>query len=146
MVNRRTLLRKTYWKEMIYLQWFWNPEEGLKHNAEIGRGHIADIHGTEPQRLGSQKHLQDAVRKTTVEVWFPLVQLCTHRIGIVRARITKYEYMGRSISEIHASIHAPALAASHFLDFDFVAHLSLEDLDNLFPSLPISYYKKFPGL
>src|SRR5277367_5836350 len=54
--------------------------------------------------------------------------------------------MDRCVAEVHTGIHTAALAARRLLDFDLVAHLSLEDLHNLFPNLQVSYYKKFPGL
>src|SRR5271154_1104274 len=50
------------------------------------------------------------------------------------------------MAEVHTGIHAAALAARRLLDFDLVAHLSLEDLHNLFPNPQVSYYKEFPGL
>src|SRR5271155_39501 len=68
MVNRRTSLREPYGQQMINLQRLRNTEEGLEHDAEIGRGYIADVHGTEPQHLGGQQHLQDAIRQAAVKV------------------------------------------------------------------------------
>src|ERR1700689_2993488 len=67
MVNRRTSLRKPNGKQMINLQRLRNTEEGFEHHAEIGRGYIADVHGTEPQRLGGQEHLQDAVLQIAIK-------------------------------------------------------------------------------
>src|SRR5277367_263224 len=145
MVNRRTSLREPYGQQMINLQRLRNAEQGLEHDAEIGRGYIADVHGTEPQHLGRQQHLQDAVRQAAVMVCFPLVQLCAHWIGVIRAWIAEHEYMDRRMTEVHTGIHAAALAARRLLDFDLVAHLSLEDLHNLFPNPQVSYYKELPG-
>src|ERR1700722_18965992 len=54
--------------------------------------------------------------------------------------------MDRGMAEVDTGIHAAALAARRLLDFDLVAHLSLEDLHNLFPNLQASYDKEFPGL
>ncbi len=54
--------------------------------------------------------------------------------------------MNRRMAEVHTGIHAAALAARRLLDFDLVAHLSLEDLHDLFPSLQVSYDQEFPGL
>src|SRR5271170_5731432 len=128
MVNRRTSLREPYGKQMINLQRLRNTEEGLEHDAEIGRGYVTDVHGAEPQHLGGQQHLQDAIRQAAVKVRFPFVQLCAHGVGVVRARIAEHEYMDRRVAEVHTGIHAAALAARRLLDLDLVAHLSLEDL------------------
>src|SRR5271170_1233516 len=146
MVNRRTSLREPYGQQMINLQRLRDAEEGLEHDAEIGRGYVADVHGAQPQHLGSQQHLQDAIRQAAVKVRFPFVQLCAHGVGVVRARIAEHEYMDRRMAEVHTGIHAAALAARRLLDFDLVAHLSLEDLHDLFPNLQVSYDKEFPGL
>jgi hypothetical protein len=48
------------------------------------------------------------------------------------------------MAEVHTGIHAAALAARRLLDFDLVAHLSLEDLHNLFPNLQAPYDKEIP--
>ena len=50
------------------------------------------------------------------------------------------------MAEGDTGIHAAALAARRLFDFDLVAHLSLEDLHDLFPNLQVSYDKGFPGL
>src|SRR5579862_1822724 len=131
---------------MINLQGLWNSEEGLEHDAEIGRGYVADVHGAEPQHLGGQQHLQDAIRQAAVKVRFPFVQLCAHGVGVVRARVAEDEHMDRRMAEVDTGIHASALAARRLLDFDLVAHLSLEDLHDLFANLRVSYDKEFPGL
>src|SRR5271154_888100 len=146
MVNRRTSLRESYGQQMINLQRLRNAEEGLKHDTEIRRGYITDVHGTEPQHLDRQQYLQDAVRQAAVIVCFPFIQLCAHGIGVVRAWIAEHEYMDRRMAEVHTGIHAATLAARCLLNFDLVAHLSLEDLHNLFPNLRVSYDKEFPGL
>ena len=54
--------------------------------------------------------------------------------------------MDGSMAEVHTGVHAAALAARHLLDFDLVAHLCLEDLDDLFASLRVSDDDEFPGL
>src|SRR5579862_4297368 len=54
--------------------------------------------------------------------------------------------MDRRMAEVHTGIHASALAARRLLDFDLVAHLSLEDLHDLFANLQVSYDKEFPRL
>src|SRR6202167_5504739 len=146
MVNRRTSLREPYGQQVINLQRLRNAEQGLEHDTEVGRSYVADVHGAEPQHLGGQQHLQDAIRQAAVIVRFPLVQLCAHGVGVVRARIAEHEYMDRRMAEVHTGIHAAALAARRLLDFDLVAHLSLEDLHNLFANLQVSYDKEFPGL
>jgi hypothetical protein len=146
MVNRRTSLSKPYGKQMINLQRPRNAEQGLEHDAEIGRGHMADVTGTEPQHLGGQQHLQDAVRQAAVIMHFPLVELRAHWIGVVRERIAEHDYMAWRMAEVHAGIHAVSLAARRLLDFDLVSHLSLIEFRNLFPNLQVSYDKEFPGL
>src|SRR5580704_719777 len=54
--------------------------------------------------------------------------------------------MHRRMPEVQTRIHAAALTARRLLDFDLVAHLSLEDLHNLFASLQISNDEEFPRL
>jgi hypothetical protein len=49
------------------------------------------------------------------------------------------------MAEGDTGIHAAELVAPRLLDFDLIAHLSLEDLHNLFPNLQASYDKEFPG-
>ena len=54
--------------------------------------------------------------------------------------------MERRMAEVHTRIYAAPLAARRLFDFDFVAHLSLEDLYNLFTNLQVLVAnKEFSG-